>query len=653
MADRVHLRLDSVLELLSYNGFSVFSLIDDILARGDRERENESIKILQEGIERDAVDICARLLSHKPASSSISQWALRLAQSTLRSEVEETPRREHYLRNVISPYLSSGAAWASTNGPEGVFGTALRKCSSSSLWHARNTDCRFVPTVINYGHKATVNNLPDNVLLEIFSFYLYDTDPDRDSYFRDTRKWQTWRILAHICQRWRRIIFSSPRRLNLHVICTPGTPVRKNLAFWPVVLPIILDYYPKPFCGSGSLDPDDEDNIIFVLEHARRVRRIEILEVSTGALIEQVFTVMQRSFPVLTDLDLRWTTVDFSTPFPIIPRRFLGGSAPRLQYLRFQLFSFPEFPTFLWSAHNLTTLKLKDIYHIGHISPEAMVRGLPGLTGLGYLSISFCDETPPSDQWRSHPAPPMRAILPALFHFHYRGCSKYLEDLLAQIDTPRLKHVSIKYLTQPAQVHQLSQLINRTENLKIDQFRRAMVTFCFDYIRFELDFSRGERRKAQLSLKFLGFEQLHVQVPRLVQVLGQLVAVFSKVDHLIVSGFYITSREMDLTEWLPFFRLFPAVEALNLCQGVAAYIASALEDTADIENSEMATDVFPALYLMWLEMNDGDDEDNDAEDRDKPVGSMERFLSLRQRSGHPVTVVTTEDEFNEADRNPL
>ncbi|KAN0131226.1 hypothetical protein V8E53_010930 [Lactarius tabidus] len=634
MAHQVHLRLDSVLQLLSHNGYSVFSLIDDILARGDSEWEDERIKLLKEGIERDAVDICARLLSHKPASSSISQWALRLAQSTLRSEVEEMPRRGQDLRNVISPYSSSGTTWASTNGPEGVFGTAL---------------------LINYGHKATVNNIPDNVLLEIFSFYLYDTDPDRDSYFRDTRKWQTWRILAHICQRWRRIIFSSPRRLNLHIICTPGTPVGKNLAFWPVVLPIILDYYPKPFCGSGSLDPDDEDNIIFVLEHARRVRRIEILEVSTGALIEQVFTVMQRSFPVLTDLDLRWTTVDsdFSTPFPIIPRRFLGGFSPRLQYLRFQLFSFPEFPTFLWSARNLTTLKLKDIYHIGHISPEAMVRGLAGLTGLRYLSISFCDETPSSRQWISHPAPPMRAILPALFHFHYRGCGKYLEDLLAQIYTPRLKHVSIKYLTQPAQVLQLSQLINRTENLKIDQFRRAMVTFCFDYIRFELDFSRGERRKAQLSLKFLGFEQLHVQVPRLVQVLSQLVAVFSKVDHLIVSGFYITSRDMDLTEWLPFFRLFPAVEALNLCQGVAAYITSALEDTADIENSEMATDVFPALYLMWLEMNDSDDEDNDAEDRDKPVGSMERFLSLRQRSGHPVTVVTTEDEFNEADRNPL
>jgi len=37
----------------------------------------------------------------------------------------------------------------------------------------------------------------------------------------------------------------------------------------------------------------------------------------------------------------------------------------------------------------------------------------------------------------------------------------------------------------------------------------------------------------------------------------------------------------------------------------------------------------------------------------EPVGSMERFLSLRQLSGLPVTVVHTGDEFFDADRKPL
>lgn len=54
--------LDNVLECLSLNGYSIFSLIDDILARCNWE--DDRIKILRGGMERDAADICARLLCH-------------------------------------------------------------------------------------------------------------------------------------------------------------------------------------------------------------------------------------------------------------------------------------------------------------------------------------------------------------------------------------------------------------------------------------------------------------------------------------------------------------------------------------------------------------------------------------------------------------
>lgn len=57
--DKLHPRLDSVLHCLSLNGYSVFSLIDEILTHYDRE--DERIKLLREGIERDAADICVRL----------------------------------------------------------------------------------------------------------------------------------------------------------------------------------------------------------------------------------------------------------------------------------------------------------------------------------------------------------------------------------------------------------------------------------------------------------------------------------------------------------------------------------------------------------------------------------------------------------------
>ena len=59
---RLHPELNNVVGCLSSNGYSIFSLIDEILACCNWE--DDRIKILQEGTERDAADICARFLCH-------------------------------------------------------------------------------------------------------------------------------------------------------------------------------------------------------------------------------------------------------------------------------------------------------------------------------------------------------------------------------------------------------------------------------------------------------------------------------------------------------------------------------------------------------------------------------------------------------------
>ena len=56
---------------LCLNGYSVLSLIDDILAHGCN-REDQKIKLLREWVEREPADIiCARLLGHHSASASV------------------------------------------------------------------------------------------------------------------------------------------------------------------------------------------------------------------------------------------------------------------------------------------------------------------------------------------------------------------------------------------------------------------------------------------------------------------------------------------------------------------------------------------------------------------------------------------------------
>src|SRR6266404_8927304 len=106
------------------------------------------------------------------------------------------------------------------------------------------------PPLANFCPFRPVTKLSDEVLLNIFRFYL-DASP------------QYWPMLVHICRKWRRIVLASQQPLQLRLFCTNGTPVLKNLHCWPATLPIIVEYG-----GSPTLDhptPEDEDNIIAAL----------------------------------------------------------------------------------------------------------------------------------------------------------------------------------------------------------------------------------------------------------------------------------------------------------------------------------------------------------------------------------------------------
>jgi len=142
---------------------------------------------------------------------------------------------------------------------------------------------------------------------------------------------------------------------------------------------------------------------------------------------------------------------------------------------------------------------------------------------------------------------------------------------------------------------------------------------------------------APLSLKISGFQHFEEQIPNLTKVLRKLATTFSQVDVLLIRGDNATS-DTDITEWMPLFRLFPAVKALLLSGGMAVLIASVLENIPE----EMVTDVFPALRLILIV------ECEDEEEDEEEIGSIERFLSLRQRFGCPVAIFDMEGELVEA-----
>ena len=174
----------------------------------------------------------------------------------------------------------------------------------------------------------SIDILPDDVLLAIFYFYVDEASEIAHS----KESVEEWQSPVHVCQRWRSIVFGSPRRFNLRLGCTPKTPTRDLLNIWPA-LPLLIwgdDHYYLA---------ESMDNISAVLEHSDRIRYIHL----PSSYLENSSATMQVPFPELTVLELysngKW--------MPVLPNSFLGGSALHLQSLTLKGIPFPGLPKLL------------------------------------------------------------------------------------------------------------------------------------------------------------------------------------------------------------------------------------------------------------------------------------------------------------------
>jgi hypothetical protein len=291
--------------------------------------------------------------------------------------------------------------------------------------------------------------LPDDVLLEIFDFFAKEFN------FPSKKAIEEWQSLAHVCRRWRTLVFGSPRRLNLRLICSNKTPARDTLDVWPA-LPLFID------CN-GTYPIENVDNIVAVLECSDRVCDINLRDLA-GSDLDKISAAMQKPFPELRHLTL-WPRDDETVS--VFPDSFLGGSAPRLEDLWFVGIPIPGLPKLLLSATHLDILRLEDIPHSGYFSPEAIVTALSTLTRLKTLWLLFDSPQSRPDPSRQRPPPQTRTVLPALTQFWFRGVSDYLENVVARIDAPQLGKLHITFFNQIVfDTPQFSQFISRTPSSK-------------------------------------------------------------------------------------------------------------------------------------------------------------------------------------------
>jgi F-box-like len=455
--------------------------------------------------------------------------------------------------------------------------------------------------------EVTIGSLPDDVLLEIFyQVFISQDSLDSPLICQWHREWldsplkcrwhRDWHELVHVCRRWRSVIFSSPRHLELQLLCTPERPVRKLLDIWPTL--------PLTVCFESCTGKDQADNLIAALERHSRVHSIHVSDLQ-NTLWEQITTAMQEPFPELTSLSFQsrqWSPGD-SEVLLQVPDTFLNGSAPCLQRLTFWDISFPSLPRLLLTATNLTSLCLKDIPNAGYISPEAIVTCLSGLPKLKSLSIEFRFPTPHS-QRRNRPPPPLtRFVLPALTRLEFKGVSEYLEVLATRIDAPFLDHFDIKFFDdfyQPVfDVPEITRFFAHLES-----FRPSMITlnfwppFCIFILCYLDTMCQCCNTSHHLCQWCIMCGRLDWQVISAAQICSRIPSFRSSVESLTIlytargpSSGIVQPDEIEPTIWLQLFSSFTSLQNLSISIALEQSIANAFQGFT----RQSLVEVFPSI----------------------------------------------------------
>ena len=496
-----------------------------------------------------------------------------------------------------------------TNSEEGfIHRRGERLAGDSSAWpttaHCTESSLR-LSGIGKLDQQVTIGTLPDDVLLKFFKFFVDGTY----SHFSASEEWHT---LVHVCRRWRNLAFLYPRHLNLQLICRPPKrSVREMLDIWPE-LPIYIHDFDCPTKDAG-------DNVAAGLRLNHRVSGIQLEETSFHAW-EIFWPLMQRPFHALTHLCVQLHCIVED----VIPSSFLGGSAPSLRVLVLSDFPFPALPELLLSATNLVHLQHEYIPRSGYISPQSMVTGLSALTRLESLSLTF--RAVPDGAVRILP-PHTLTLLPALNYLYFRGFPDYMEDLVAQIDTPLLESVTITLFHQEVlETPELSKFVRRADKLSLVD--RAHVTIMRDRtsVVISQEFLIREVDPKTFLLIF-NCDKWQAELSSLMELYAPCFPTPSPFEclQITVSGLWQDVIGDPDPPWLELFRLFSTVKHLRLCKPVAHYVAHALGGIS----AERVMEVLPALEIISMpELGTYG-----------PVKeAISEFVDARQLSGHPVCI---------------
>ncbi|KAH9172658.1 hypothetical protein EDB89DRAFT_2069551 [Lactarius sanguifluus] len=455
--------------------------------------------------------------------------------------------------------------------------------------------------------RASIGVLSDDVLLVVFGFY------------RVSSRWN-WHRVAHVCQRWRLVVFASPRSLDLRLYCTPRTAVKNTIDCWPA-FPIAIRCGRSQHAKEGCehLSPEDEDNVVAALQHHNRVCSIKLC--LTNSLVEKLDSRVKEPFLELEDLVLR--PIFGRHLFPSPPLRW----SSRLRVLHLTDISFPSLPLLLSTSQNLVDLHLRtDTLR----SPEfpstwALVDALSGMTRLESLSLY----THSSAFLRTHAGVLLpsgrRVVLPVLARLEFRGICKYLEDLVTEIDAPCLKKIELTFFNHPGGLSQLGKFIYQIEAQR-SYSRAEFRTDDPNYAAIRFDLSGCESPHLLLRTRCKG---LDMQLSSMAHICILLPPFLLGMRDLGIITSSLSSDQVTVAgeKWLRLLRPFSGVERFYVGGELAIDIMHALQQA----EGEFAT-VVPALHKLYVI--------KEPELLCAPLqAAIASFTTSRHLSGSPVKVV--------------
>ena len=494
---------------------------------------------------------------------------------------------------------------------------------------------------------VTIGNLPGEVLLEIFDHYHQSLQNLPLGVWNNRNGWFK---LAHVCHKWRCIVFESSRRLRLLLFFAENTPTRAVALESPHLshLPIVVEY------STTNWNAGAQRRLISALRYPNRVRRISIN--GSRKNFDKACKALDIHFPALGSFELR--NMDYDVQ-PIFLASSFMTSIKSLRHLRLANVRLSPLLPLLSVTRALLVL---------HLSVNGLFCSMGGASLLTHLQhIPHLRELQVSSKshfsYISLRPPITTALLAELSNFHFYGEWVEIEWFLAGLITPSLRGFRISLPEcLPIEIRDIPHLSKFIREAGII-FRAARLSLWGPSLTTSL-FAPPHSTNGQIRIAtFRTSEEHHVG-----RVLPPMFATL--VDIFLCISVPVTFRGpllRDHVRWREFFEEFRDVRALRLHHGLEREVADMLRlpavnpsesapqeqvdpvatttpsgPTINGNRSIFALDIFPLLEKIVVYPRTSDSIDDG--ELVSALESFEEYAIARQQVGRPVEVLWSMDQ---------